>query len=115
MKTVLGYILISVIVIALLIGLAFGTGMLGNKYKATIGKESINIDREVFETSKSHVHAMIEDLSKCKLELARTENEVERKAIIAYIQENFSTFDTDFIENYQLKTFLNQIMNGEIK
>jgi hypothetical protein len=115
MKKVFLNILLGILVIVLLIGLTFGAGMLNNKYKATIGKESIDIDREVFETNKSHVHAMIEDISKYKMQLATTENEIERKAIITFINENYATFDKDLIENDSLRWFLEDVLNGEVK
>ena len=115
MKEVLLYILVGILVIVLLIGLTFGSGILNNKYKATIGKESKDVDREVFETNKSHVHAMIEDLSKYKMQLTTTENEIERKAIITFINENYATFDAQLIENDSLRWFLEDILNGGIK
>jgi len=115
MKEFLGWLLIGIVIIALSIGLMFGTGILGNRYKETIGRESIDIDRENFEHNKSHVHSMIEDLSKYKLELARTEDVVERKAIISFITENYATFDSKLIENDNLRYFLDDIMNGEVE
>jgi len=115
MKATIGYILIGIVIVGLLIALMFGGGMLNNKYKATIGKQSKDIDREVFETNKSHVHSMIEDLSKYKLELARTEDPVERKAIINFITENYATFDTKYIDNDSLRWFLEDVMNGGIE
>jgi len=115
MNDVVKYALLSIVGIAILVGLAFGTGILGNKYKETIGLESTNIDRENFEYNKSHVHSMIEDLSKYKMQLNTKTNEVERRAIIIFINENYATFDTQLIENDSLRWFLEDVLNGEVK
>lgn len=90
-------------------------GVGGLVYKSTIGKADADIQREVFENNKSHVHAMIEDLSKYKLELARTEDEVERKAIINFIVENYATFDGELIKNDSLRVFYYDVFEGRIK
>lgn len=100
--------------IIILIILTFVFGGIGVGYKLTVGKANINADREIFEHNKSHVHSMIEDLSKYKLELARTEDKTERKAIINFITENYATFDSNLIENKTLKSFLNDVMEGRI-
>lgn len=115
MKEVFVWLLIAVLVIALIIGGMFLFGKAGNVYKSTIGKESKDIDREVFETNKSHVHSMIEDLSKFKMQLATKTDPVERKAIIIFINENYATFDTRLIDNNSLRWFLEDILNGEVK
>jgi len=115
MKDVGKTLLIGIVGIALIVVLVFGGGMLNNKYKATIGKQSKDVDREVFETNKSHVHAMIEDLSKYKMQLATKTDSVERKAIIIFINENYATFDTELIENNSLRWFLEDVLNGEVE
>lgn len=102
--------LLIVAVVAMFI---FGGASLA--YKQTLGKAHKDVDREIFEYNKSHVHAMIEDLSKYKLELARTDDEVERKAIIGFISENYATFDSGLIENDSLRYFLNDVMEGRIE
>lgn len=108
-------ILIFILIFILLGGMPFLTGKLSNKYEEIIVKENMDIKRENFEHNKSHVHGMIEDLAKYKLELARTENATERKAIIAYIQENYATFDGNLIENSTLREFYYDVMNGRIE
>lgn len=115
MKDTLLYIIVGVLILAILIGSMFVFGFFGNRYEETIVKENIDIKRENFEHSKSYVHGMVEDLSKYKLELARTEDKVERKAIISYIQENFANFDVNLIENDNLRWFLQDVMNGEVE
>lgn len=114
MKQIISYVLIGVLVFSLLVGLGFATGKLDNIFLKTITKERMDIKRENFEHNKSYVHGMVEDLARYKLELARTEDETERKAIINYIIENYSNFDGEMIENESLKKFFYNVMEGRI-
>lgn len=108
---VLGIILLFVVSAVLYLG----GGKVENRYIETIEKERVNIERENFEESKAYVHSMVEDLSKYKMELAKTEDMVERDAIITYINENYATLDPELIDNESLRVFLNDVMEGRIK
>lgn len=99
-------IILIVIIAVIVVGSLF--------YHKYISKMHTDISRENFEHNKSHVHSMIKDLAKYKLELAKTTDEVERQAIINYIQETYSTFDSKLIENFQLKQFFIKVMEGDI-
>lgn len=112
MKQVLKGALVTILCLAVFIGLLAALNVIDLKFYQYFGKEKANIQREIFEENKSHVHGMIEDLAKYKLELARTEDEVERKAIINYITENYATFDGDKIENDSLREFYYDVMEG---
>lgn len=95
--------------------LPFWLGSWGNKIETTVGTEYKNIKREQFEESKSYVHGKIEDLQRYKRELETTKDPVERQALITHIQDEFAAFDMGKIDNLNLKSFLNDIMNGEIE
>lgn len=99
----------------LVIAGTFILGGAGLLYKSTIEKKSMDISRENFENNKSHVHSMMEDLSKYKLQLAKTTDETERKAIISFITENYATFDGKLIGNDSLREFYYDVMEGRIQ
>lgn len=92
----------------------FVIGKWSNKVESVVGTEYKNIKREQFENSKSYVHGKIEDLQRYKRELERTKDKDEKLAIINHIQDEFATFDINKIDNLNLKSFLNDIMNGGI-
>ena len=64
-----------------------------------------NVEREVFEETKSYTHGKIQDLAKHYSEYQKSENS-DREAIKGLIQMQFSNFDPNVIDNYKLKMFL---------
>ena len=106
MKEYLGWILGVILFFIISTGILFATGSIGNLYKATVVKESVNIDREIFETSKSYVKGMASDLAKYKFEFETTRDEIERNAIRRLILNKFADFDSSKLENLSLEGFL---------
>jgi hypothetical protein len=102
-------IVLSVIVII------FGGGKLVALYNNTVGVEVSSSETNKFHKSKGFTDGMTQDLSKYKLELARTTNELERGAIINHINEQFANFDESAIINIDLRSFLIDCRNGNIK
>lgn len=108
MKETSKYLIIGLVVV-------FVLGFIGVGYKMTVGKASMDADREIFESTKSYVHGMTTDLAKYKLELAQTTDPVERKAIITFIVENYANFDGDKIESDSLREFYYDVMEGRVQ
>lgn len=94
--------------------LSFVLGGVGIGYKLTIGKANMDANREVFEHNKSYVHGMVEDLARYKLQYSTATDETEKKAIIAFITENYSNFDGKLIENDSLREFYYDVMEGRL-
>ena len=115
MKNVFLGILTGILVIGLIVGLTFGSGMLNVIYTKTIGKEQINANREVFESTKTYVKGAADDLAKYKYELSQTKDEIARKAIIDLIIDRYADFDETKLSNENLRWFLQNVRNGNIK
>ena len=64
-----------------------------------------DIEREVFENTKSYVQGKIQDLSKYYLEYQTASTE-DKIAIRSVIQMQFSSFDAKDIDNEDLRSFL---------
>jgi hypothetical protein len=109
------YVVISVIGFIFVVALAFATGIAQSVYNRTVGVEVTSSETDRFHASKGYVDGMVQDLSKYKLELAKTKDETARGAIIAHINEQFANFDEKNIQDEGLKQFLKDIKNGNIK
>lgn len=109
------YVLGTIIGFALIVGIGFATGTAELVYNKTIGKDVSSSRTEVFHKSKGYVDGMVQDLSKYKLELAQTKDETARVAIISHINEQFANYDENDIQSLDLKQFLIDCRNGNIK
>lgn len=82
--------------------------VVGIELKKQFGVENANIDREIYEESKSYVHGKLQDLAKYYEEYQKSD-EQEKQAIKNLIQLNFAEFNLKHIENDMLKTFLTEM------
>lgn len=114
MKKVLA-VLLTIVILVAFFALCFGLELGGLHIRGFFAKEKANIQRDVFKNNKIYTEGMASDLAKYKLELAREEDPVARKAIIEFITDKYADFDIDKLENEQLRFFLIQIMNGGIE
>jgi hypothetical protein len=108
-------VLIALVGIVALIALSFGGGYLQAFFNRTVGISLSSSQTDKFHASKGFTDGMTQDLSKYKLELARTTNEVERGAIVNHINEQFANFDEGTIKNADLRNFLVDCRSGLIK
>lgn len=100
--------------IAIVGGIYFTPFILGewaNRVDKSVGTKSASIQREKFKESKSYVEGMINDLSKHKREYEKASDE-DKKALRIYIDDKYSNFNEDLIENDVLKKFLEDIREG---
>ncbi len=65
-----------------------------------------NIEREVFENTKSYVHGKIQELAGYYEEYQKAESDGDKEAVANIIKMNFANFDANKIQNYGLKQFL---------
>ena len=112
MKKILMYGFSGLTIGALAIVSLFGVGKIANIYDRTINKESVSIQREKFEESKSYVEGMINTLAEYKREYERAETKEEKEQIRNLIDSKFSNFNIDYIENKDLYNFLQQMRGG---
>jgi hypothetical protein len=101
------------LIIFLFVGGVLSVGTLA--YKATFGVKSANIDRQIYEESASYVKGVAKDLSDYRFQLNKTDDEVERKAIIQLINSRFSDFDPNQLRDPELAQFLRDVREGYIK
>lgn len=113
MKNFLIGLLIIIIVVGGSIGLAFGMGWINVGYTNTVGIAQANADRNVFEHNKAHIEGMSKDLAKYKYDFDTEKDVVNKKAIVQLIQHQFADFNPTQIENYNLRYFLEDVMNGK--
>ncbi len=64
-----------------------------------------NVERQVFENTKSYLHGVQQDLGKYYLEY-QTADEDEKMALRATIQMRFAEVDPDKIQSLQIRQFL---------
>ena len=114
MKTI-GYIVSGLVILALLIGVGFGSGYLQAVYNRTVGVNVSSSQTEMFHHGKAYTEGMAQDLARQKEELDQTTDLTARAAIINYIQTDFADYDPATIQNPQLRQFLIDTMNGGTK
>lgn len=94
-------------VIIILIILVFGIEMLGLQWTKFFKPKYQNVEREVFEQTKSYVHGKIQDLAKNYKEYNNPDTpEDEKRAIASLIPTEFADLDTNDVKNTKLKAFL---------
>jgi hypothetical protein len=109
---------ITGIIIGVFIGitaLGFVTGEIHALYNRTTGSHVSSSETDMWHKSKGYTDGMVQDLSKYKFELVQTKDATARGAIIDHINEEFSNFDENQINNQDLKQFLIDCRNGNIK
>lgn len=112
MKDAMKMVVAGFVGLLVLFGLAFAFGAFDNFYASTIGKQRVDIQREVFEHSKPYVHGKIDDLAKYKREYERATTPEEKKQVRAWVLDEFANFDKNLIENRSLRNFLEEMERG---
>lgn len=100
--------------IALLIGIGFGTGYLNVGYTETVGKAQQNAETKVFHQTQAYVDGAVQDISKVKSEYEKSKDEATKKALIDYVSSTYSNLDPAQINNPTISNWLRDIQNGSI-
>ncbi len=95
--------IVALVLLLLALPLFFGVYELGLKKVLKPAHE--NIEREVFENTKSYLHGVQQDLGKYYLEYQKADAD-ERTAIKATILMRFAEVDESKIQNSRVRTFL---------
>ena len=99
-------IIISCILgLALFIDIMFVLELGGLEWKKFFAPKHANVERKVFEETKSFTHGKIQDLAKYYEEYSKAEVS-DRESIRQFIIMNFAEFDSENITNQKLKDFL---------
>lgn len=98
-------ILLGIGAFVLLIVVAFGLEMIGLQWTRFFKPRYENVEREVFEETKSYVHGKIQDLAKYYGEY-QTSDEEGKAAIKGVIEVRFAEFDAKHVESDKLRSWL---------
>ena len=103
-------ILLSILGIALLVGLSFGTGMLDVFYTKTVGKAKQNAKREVFEETNSFTKAKRQEIIKYYKEWKEAETLEDKEGIETILSLSLADFDEDrFIKDAKLLSWVKTV------
>jgi hypothetical protein len=102
---VMGYIFISILGLALLVGLTFGLEYLDIVRFGIFEPKRENIRREVFENTKSYTHGVAMDLAKYFDEYQKADDN-RQEAIRQIILMRFAEFDASKLQSTELQRFL---------
>lgn len=92
-------------VLVLLVVVAFGLELLGLQWTRFFKPRYADVEREVFEETKSYVHGKIQDLAKYYGEYQAADGD-GKIAIQAVIKVRFAEFDAKHVESEVLRSFL---------
>lgn len=106
---------IVVVIIVIIIGIGFASGELTALYNKTVGKDVTNSENVKFHSSQIYNDSMAKDLADAKRELGQTTDPAARGAIIDDINKRYANFNADNLEDKDLKQFLLDIRNGNLK
>jgi hypothetical protein len=90
---------------AILLSVIFGCGLFSFGYYKFFAPKYANVEREVFENTKSFNHGKVQDLVKYYEEYTKASID-EKESIRQLILMNFANFDSNKITNSALKSFL---------
>lgn len=93
----------------------FVDGKVQSKYNNTVGIEVKDSQRNMYEHSTTYVEGKVQELAKEKRELVDIKDVPTRKAIIEMLISDCANLDINDINDLSIRTFLQQIRNGEIK
>lgn len=104
MKTFFG-IIVTILSIGLFLALCFGIQFGGLKWDGFFAKEKANIERQVYEESKSYSHGKAQSLAKHYQEYMKA-GSADKAIITNVIRMEFGNFDENKLTNVTLRSFL---------
>jgi len=111
-----GFIIFGIILLVVvgMAGLSYGLGWLDVFMLKTIGKEKVDVKRDIYEKSQSYVTGKRQELSKARLEYIKTTDEVEKNALMWTITQSCVDLDIELINDKELRRFLRAMRNGQL-
>lgn len=99
-------IFITLGIITGIVVVIFGSGVFELEYKKYFAPKHAEVDRKIFEETKSYVHGKTQDLSKYFKEYQAAEDLASKGVIQEVVSIQFSDFDASNIKNKSLRNFL---------
>jgi len=97
---------VSLVAIVILIAILFGTTNLSLWWKGHFNPKFKNVERKVFEETKSYVHGAIQDIGNYYGQYQQAETEEEKASIQSVVKVRFSEFNAENISSLELRNFL---------
>jgi len=104
---------LTILGIAIIIGLYFGLGYLGVLGTKTIGKARMNAEREVFEETQSYVEGKRQEAVKLYKEYNEADSVSVKKGIESIVSLSFANFDETKLNSSKLERFVSKCKYGE--
>lgn len=102
------------VILVLLLVFSFAFDFWGFVYRSFIGKHKANLDREIFEESKSYNEGKEQDLLKYRLEYLQAKDPDSKEAIASTIRLMFADYDETKLTK-ELRDFLTTIKYGGLE
>ena len=102
-------LLIPIAVLVLMFIIPWILGIYELAYTKFFSPRAQNIQREVFENTKSYTHGKIQDLARYYRQYKQAKSDADRDAIAEVIRLQFANFDANRIPSFKLRNFLTNI------
>jgi hypothetical protein len=112
-KILLG-IISFIVIIGVLIGIGFGTGLLGAKYTETVGVIQNNAENKKFHNSQQYIDGAVREITDYKKQYQQAKDADEKAIIITAIQTDYANFDPMDINNIELRQWFNDAINNNL-
>lgn len=108
---IIGILGIGLLLLVLPFSCAKHNALYNKTVRTEVGKSIMNSDREIFKSSKPYVENSIQTLHNYKMQYDLA-NDEDKQIIANNIKSEFANFDSNLIENNNLRHFLESIRGG---
>lgn len=108
-KGQIGYL---ILVAAVVIGLVVASPFIGLWYRKYFGPKYADVERDIWENTRSRTNAAIQDINTRMVEYTRAKDKVEQNAICAYLRNTYPTFDQTKITDHAVRSFFEKCKHG---
>lgn len=98
-----------ILAIVIVFALLFGFTNLELWWKSYFDPKFKNVEREVFEETKSYTHGAIQDLANYYGQYKQAQSVEDQQTIAEVVKVRFSEFDANSIKSLELRQFLKNI------
>lgn len=109
MKEVFGGLAVLVLFVVTLGALSMGGGVMSIKFKEFFGVWNADVDRKIFDNTKSQVQGTIQALSTYKLQYETASTNGHKKAFREAILLEYNAFNRKDLLPQNLRTFINSL------
>jgi len=99
-------IIYGILIFIALIFITFGLKLFGLEWREFFGVKEQNIERKIYEETKSYSHGKLQELGRLYQQYQETEDAADKQTITIVIQMQFTNFDETKVINSKLKAFL---------